>query len=95
MEILIVLFWWLFFLIVTPWVATAKGRSGVGWFLAALFFPLLALIVVALLPSVRPAAPAAAQFDDRRPCPECAEMILRQAKKCRFCGAAITPPAGR
>lgn len=27
--------------------------------------------------------------DDRRPCPFCAEMILRDAKVCRFCGRAL------
>ena len=116
MEILLFLLWWLFFMIVTPWVARAKGRSGVGWFLAAVFFSLFALIAVALLPSLRPVVVAPPQpeatgrrgdrpvraprgadpgkdADARRPCPECAEMILKQAKKCRFCGASITPLA--
>ena len=40
-----------------------------------------------------PGVAARAEPDERRPCPECAELIMRQAKKCRFCGAVVTPLA--
>ena len=26
-------------------------------------------------------------------CPECAELVLREARKCKHCGAALMPPA--
>jgi predicted RNA-binding Zn-ribbon protein involved in translation (DUF1610 family) len=35
-----------------------------------------------------PAAPAA---NDRKPCPACGEMIVRDAVKCRFCGEVFDP----
>ena len=35
-----------------------------------------------------PAAPAA---NDRKPCPACGEMIMRDAVKCRFCGEVFDP----
>jgi len=39
-----------------------------------------------------PAKPAAAVQEERRPCPECGESIMRTAKVCRFCRADL---AGR
>ena len=35
-----------------------------------------------------PVAPAG---EERIPCPVCAEMIMKAAKKCRFCGHVIEP----
>lgn len=35
--------------------------------------------------------PADAGGDARRPCPECGEMIMVGAAKCRFCGATFDP----
>ncbi|QDT74637.1 TFIIB-type zinc ribbon-containing protein [Lacipirellula limnantheis] len=35
-----------------------------------------------------PATPAAS---DRKPCPACGEMIVRDAVKCRFCGEVFDP----
>jgi predicted RNA-binding Zn-ribbon protein involved in translation (DUF1610 family) len=32
---------------------------------------------------------------DRRPCPMCGEMILRQAVKCRYCGEVFDPKLRR
>ena len=31
----------------------------------------------------------------RMPCPRCAEMILRQAQVCRFCGCEVSASGGR
>ena len=36
-------------------------------------------------------SPGAAGGDGRRPCPECGEMIVAGAAKCRFCGAVFDP----
>lgn len=36
-------------------------------------------------------APAGVASESRRPCPECGEMIMAAAAKCRFCGAILDP----
>lgn len=30
-------------------------------------------------------------INETRPCPECGEKILKEAKKCKHCGSAVTP----
>lgn len=51
---------WFGVAVVTGIVGSSKGRSGVGWFILGAVFSLLALILVALLPSLRgdPLAPS-------------------------------------
>lgn len=63
-------------------VASSKGRSGLAWALSGFFFGPLALLAVGFMP--------AQDAGGRRvPCPNCAEMILPDAKVCRFCGSAV------
>ena len=44
---------YLAFIYFTFMIARAKGRSAVLWTILAIFFPLIALIIVALLPTRR------------------------------------------
>lgn len=97
MEVFI---FWLLFSVVVGIIASSRGRSGFGWFLLSIIIsPLLSLILVALLPSLKTAAPvagpnpqpAAPSVDQLRKCPECAELILREARRCKHCGSAVTP----
>lgn len=74
---------WLAFSIVVGVGASGRGRSGFGWFiLAFLFSPLLTVILLFLLPVLSDTP----LVTDRVKCPRCAELILRDAKVCRFCG---------
>lgn len=58
MEILAV---WALFCLIPAYVAAQKDRSPLAWFLIALLIsPLIALIVVAVIPSAKPAALAPA-----------------------------------
>lgn len=82
---------WLLFSIVVGAVASSRGRSGFGWFLLAMLIsPLLAIIFVALAPSrAKPAgAPTPATHVK---CPDCAELVLREAKVCKHCGCRLVP----
>lgn len=93
---------WLLFAGVVGLVASSRGRTGFGWFVLALVFsPLLMFLLVVCLPNLklqresRARDEAAARDVDleRVKCPECAELVLREARKCKHCGATLTPQA--
>lgn len=84
------LFWFLFSVVVGI-AASSRGRSGFGWFvLAMLISPLLAVILVAVMPPLA-SAPGEPDLDGLRTCPMCAELIKRDARKCKHCGSDVAP----
>jgi hypothetical protein len=57
-------------------IAQPKGRSfGLWWLYGFLLF------IVAL--------PHSLMLGKAKPCPQCAELVKREAKVCRFCGSQI------
>lgn len=94
MEIILL---WFGLAIVTALIASSKGRNPIGWFLLAVVISgLLALILVALLPSLKPTvvhiAPAEPRLnpEDAKSCPRCAETVKKAAKVCRYCNYEFT-----
>lgn len=88
---------WIVFAIVVGVAASGRGRSGFAWFLLAVVFsPLLMAVLLALLPKLINGSSAeelaAADARQRVKCPECAELILREAKVCKHCGARVQWP---
>ena len=93
---------WLIFAIIVSVIAKARGRTGFGWFLlSVLFSPLLMFLLVVCLPNLtlqnsvdalaKQVAQEADVASDRVKCPECAELVLREARKCKHCGVALVP----
>jgi hypothetical protein len=84
-------FFWFTFAIIVGVIASSRERSGFGWFLLAMVIsPLLALILVALLPSLKPVQGAPTP-ETHVKCPDCAEFVLKEAKVCKHCGCKLVP----
>lgn len=88
---------WIALSIVAGAVASAKDRSGFGYFaLSILLSPLIGLIAAAAMPSLKPTVAALAAGPAPTPethvkCPDCRELVLKDARKCKHCGCTLTP----
>ena len=86
-----ILFIWIALSILAGWIAEQKGRSGVGFFFLALVLsPLIGLIAAAAV-SKNDTALAAVDLREGKlcRCPQCAELVLIDAIKCKHCGSAL------
>ena len=74
-------FLWIGFAIAVGVWASNRGRHGFGWFLiACAISPILAGVFLAVIQNN-------AQFR----CWQCAEFVLKQARKCKHCDAELSP----
>ena len=69
---------WLVCAVLCAAIAAHKGRSVGGWFIVGLVFGVFGLIVAAVISS-----------NQREPCPECRERIMRDATTCPHCRTKI------
>lgn len=85
------IFFWLALSVLCGVLASKNNRSGFGYFILALIIsPLLCGLLLLIIGKRADETPPAIE-DQRIKCPECAELILKEAKKCKHCGSVLTP----
>lgn len=82
---------WVALSFVAGLIAGSKGRSGFGYFaLSLVLSPLVGLALAFGMPRLHHTpkfpGPGDVEAGARKPCPECAELVLPAAKVCHFCG---------
>lgn len=92
------LFVWLALSCAIGYWAHTKGRFAFGWAVVSMMLsPLVGGLIVAVLPKAGKAAiprdevgnPITAESHVR--CPDCRELVRRDARKCKHCGTSLIP----
>lgn len=78
--------------VATSVIAQFKGRSGFGWFILGLVGPIIAFFAVVLMPKVTPESIGPTP-ETHVKCPDCRELVLKDARVCKHCGCKLIPAA--
>lgn len=89
---------WIAVAALSGYYANQKGRSVVSWVILGFLFSVIALIALWFLPPLgiddAKSQEIAKKFGVSaryRKCPECAELVQKDAIKCKHCQAALPP----
>lgn len=88
MELLIVL---LLSGVLTTVVAQIKNYNGLLWFFAGFFFPVAAPIVIIFFRPKLNEENASPTPETHVKCPDCKELVKRNAVVCKHCGCKLVP----
>jgi len=86
MEYLIAIFWILFSFAIGFFNRTRGNSTTTAFFLSIFLSPLLGFIIVILTPRNQEIIEnRLLESGDVKRCPECAELIKRRARRCKYC----------
>lgn len=91
MELLLVIVFWLVIGILSAFIAESKGRSGCGGFLlGALLGPIGLAIILLTGRQTEELEKRELYSGMSRRCPDCAEIVKVDARKCKHCGTEFS-----
>jgi hypothetical protein len=75
-------------------IAHGKGRSFMGWWIfGSLLFIVALPWAICMKADLKTKDAEALSSGDFRKCPECAELVRAEARKCKHCGSILEPSA--
>lgn len=77
--------------IIPALIAQSKGRSFIAWWLYGFLLFIIALVHSLVIKKDAKVAEQEMIADGMRKCPFCAEMVRKEAVKCKHCGSDLTP----
>lgn len=86
-------FLWIVCGIISAMIASNKGRSTAGWFFVGLLFGPLGIVAALVVSADHQALKdKKVSIGSHRKCPMCAEMVLAEAKICKYCKSDLPEP---
>lgn len=90
MDLMLFVGLWVVCGIASAVIASSKGRDLGVWAIAGFVLGPIGVLMAIGVAGVRPGEVPLSSGEVRK-CPACAELVRREAIKCRFCGTELTP----